>query len=271
MAAPAVHEKPPPASHSMPAVASGAIRHLLDGRRRSAALLGVSSLAWWIDVADDVIVVGTRGAVRLPNGVEVAGPLPPTPTGLSIEFGAGRIRLGSKVLHVARWWWPRPTLPAVAPYDLARAAAGMPVVVSELGELPLGRAFTELDSEFLTDVAEGLVGLGEGLTPIGDDYLAAAVAAFRLASEATGFGAGEALIDSASSDIAELARIRTTSLSASLIRHAVAGNVAAPVGALMRALAGRGDVTRAVKSLERVGHTSGRALVAPESDWVYVR
>ena len=262
MTAPAVHNGSPPAPHSVPAVASGAVRSLLGRPSRAGTVLGASSVAAWLDVGDDVVVVGTRQAVRLPNGVEVGLPDLAYLAGCRATVGGGGIQLGTRALRVTRWWVPRPALPPVTPSDLALAAAALPTTVVELGNQPLDRALADPNPALLADAARGLVGLGEGLTPVGDDYLSAALAAFRLMGPAIGFHAGAAMIDAAAPAIANLAKANTTVLSSSLIRHALGGNVAMPVAELLQALTGRGDVDRAMGSLEGVGHTSGPALVA---------
>jgi hypothetical protein len=48
-------------------------------------------------------------------------------------------------------------------------------------------------------------------------------------------------------------------LSAALLRHAVAGEVADPVAAFLQAITGRGDLAEAVDDLRTMGHTSGIA------------
>ncbi len=52
---------------------------------------------------------------------------------------------------------------------------------------------------------------------------------------------------------------RTTALSAALLRHAVAGEVAGPLADLLRALTGEGSLDRAVEALQRMGASSGEA------------
>jgi hypothetical protein len=216
----------------------------------------------WIDLGEDVVVVGNRQAVRLPNGVEADLPDFATLAGLPVSVGRGGIQLGAWTLRVTRWWVPRPVLPPVAPSDLADAASTLPATVDEVGHQPLEAALADLNPALLADAVRDLMGLGEGLTPLGDDYLSAALAAFALMAPAIGFPAGEAMIESAAPAIANRAEANTTALSASLIRHALEGNVAMPMAELLQALAGRRDVDRAVGSLDRIGHTSGPALLA---------
>jgi hypothetical protein len=71
-----------------------------------------------------------------------------------------------------------------------------------------------------------------------------------------------AMLDSIADPLTRLARVRTTTFSAALLRHAVDGRVAAPAGALLRALTGRGDIVGSHRDLTHVGHTSGPALAA---------
>lgn len=87
-----------------------------------------------------------------------------------------------------------------------------------------------------------LAGRGPGLTPAGDDLLA-------------GYAAGLVLFRSdraAARRIADMACGRTTSLSATLLRHACAGELPEPAHDLLE----RGDAG----PLERWGHSSGRWL-----------
>jgi hypothetical protein len=208
------------------------------------------------------VAVGSHDAVRLPNGVaaglsnltEVAGP--------RVVVGDGRITLGPLSLDVVRWWEPRPLLAGVSPSDVAGAAVSLPATVGGVDHSLLENALMNLDARLLIEATCGLVGLGEGLTPVADDFLVSALATFRLVGEAAEAPACGELIDVVAPAITELAAIRTTALSASLIRHAMTGNVATPVASLLGALTGRGDVDQATAVLERVGHTSGPALVA---------
>jgi hypothetical protein len=52
----------------------------------------------------------------------------------------------------------------------------------------------------------------------------------------------------------------TTTLSAALLRHAVNGEVATPVGRLLHALTDQTDLASATTDLLRVGHSSGTGL-----------
>jgi hypothetical protein len=94
-----------------------------------------------------------------------------------------------------------------------------------------------------------LVGRGEGLTPLGDDVLCGWLAAHR------GAGIPTPEVD----DVIRRLLPRTTTLSASLLACALAGEVADPVAAYLRSLGTTGaDAART--TLEAFGQSSGRGL-----------
>ena len=100
------------------------------------------------------------------------------------------------------------------------------------------------------DVATGLIGLGPGLTPSGDDTLVGIEAALHaLDSPAAGF------LAPAMRGVEE----RTTALAATLLRHAAAGEFAERLHALLASLLGPDDETIAA-AIDRAtawGATSG--------------
>ena len=100
----------------------------------------------------------------------------------------------------------------------------------------------------------GLLGLGPGLTPAGDDLLAGLL---------VGLSARPDLRDPLAAAVQRHAPARTTWLSAELLRLAAAGLAAPAVVAVADALAGHGGddaLPRALPALLAVGHTSGPAL-----------
>lgn len=98
--------------------------------------------------------------------------------------------------------------------------------------------------------AAALVGRGEGLTPWGDDVLCGWLALHRAVGVAT----------PAVDDAVRRALPRTTTLSATLLDCALAGEVADPLGHHLRCL-GTPDEDAARAALEGLGHSSGRGLV----------
>lgn len=263
----AVDTRPSPASTRVPGVASTAIRSVLSEPDTTATVLGTASHAVWLLVDREVVVVSTRDATRLPNGVEIAAGAAAdvfrmVHHGGSVTIGSGQVVFEGLTVDVVRWWNPRPILGRTSTTELAAATADLPSTVPDVESGPLFAALSAGMPGAILTAAESLIGRGPGLTPEGDDYLAGALAATRTLGEAVGSAATAAMLDAVAGPLALLASIRTTTFSAALICHAVDGRVAAPAGALLRALAGRGDVALSHRDLMHVGHTSGPALAA---------
>ena len=100
------------------------------------------------------------------------------------------------------------------------------------------------------DVATGLIGRGEGLTPLGDDLLAGWLALHRAAGVAT----------PAVDDVVRSHAHRTTLLSATLLDCAVHGEVLPEYAAWVGAL-GTSDAPVRAAALSAVGATSGAGLL----------
>ena len=248
-------------------VASTTLHGLVRGSGTEAEVLGTSSHAVWLLSGDEVAVVVTSDATRLPNGVQIGAPSTEQPFS-AIEHGSiatvgnGRIMFDGLVVEAARWWDPRPALPPVKPEDLQEACRDLPREVPDIDSSALRIGLEARSAGGILHAARSLLGQGPGLTPEGDDYLAGALAATRLLGEALGYERPLALVAGVSVPLAGLAEARTTTFSAALIRCALRGQVAEPAGALLRALAGRGEVAGSHLGLIRVGHTSGPALAA---------
>lgn len=266
MTAAAVEPEPPPVPRRVPGVASIAIHGLLTVPR-TATVLGTSGYAVWLLVDESVIVVSTRDATRLPNGIEILArasedPFSQVHHGASIKVGFGRVMLEGLAANVTRWWDPRPILHKVTPEELATNIASLPADVPDVESDQLRSALYSFSPNALLAAARPLLGKGSGLTPESDDYLAGALASIRLLSAALDHERATRMLDMVANPLAKLADARTTAFSAALIQYALRGQVAAPAGSLLRAFAGRGDVAPAHRVLERVGHSSGPALAA---------
>ena len=124
----------------------------------------------------------------------------------------------------------------------------------------LFRAVRERDPDPAATASRALAGRGPGLTPEGDDLLAAVAGAVAVLGSVTGFdepGRGRflaALVPDPG---------RTTALSATLLALAAEGRLAEPAGRLLD-LSPAGDTAwpGAMSRLERLGHGSGRAYAA---------
>jgi hypothetical protein len=162
----------------------------------------------------------------LPNGVVVTGA--PRP---------GRLALDGAAV-----WDPRLTAVAAGRGEDVLAALGAP-------DGPLARAVATRDAELAGAVAAGLVGRGPGLTPEGDDAVAATAAVVAAGPwAATEKAAWLAAVRG------ERLRERTTALSATLLELACEAAVAEPVHAVLTSDRWRPALDR----LTRVGHSTGR-------------
>ena len=267
MTAYAVQTRPAPVPARVPAVASVAVRRVLATGSAHGAVLGASRHAVWIRVDDDVVVVSASDATRLPNGIEIAAQAASDPFGSirhgdRVAFGSASVGFDGLKVETVRWWDPRPILaPTTASAAWARVRH-LPSSVPGLDARPLRNALLATSSSALRSAAAALLGAGPGLTPVGDDLLAGALAATRVLGMAVGAGGVSTLLDESEGRLIGSAQARTTAFSAALIRCALRGEVAAPAGAFLRALAGRGDVDRTHRRLLSVGHSSGPALAA---------
>ena len=153
-------------------------------------------------------------------------------------------------------------LPVPAPGSALSSGAGLRAVRA------LGRGLAERDALACADAAWRLIGLGEGLTPSGDDCVVGALALIhRLAPE--WLAANEALRDR----LATAAMTRTTDVARDFLLEALEGRFAERVRDLVIASSDEG-ATRAARELLGMGATSGadtlygirlagRALVRP--------
>ena len=214
-----------------PAAASSLLRDLLAG---STALdevartrMSVHYETGRVDVP--VLCLALLDAVRLPNSV-LTPVLPEAPLWLD----AGVLRANDAHWRVSRWWQP------------PRPAGLVPPVTGRL----MGFGPTPYD-----DVdPHALVGAGEGLTPSGDDLLAAALVTARATADPRLGGWCDATRD------ALLSR-RTTAVSRALLWHALDGWCVPELADFLTVACSDADLTSAAGRLRGVGHSSGQALL----------
>jgi hypothetical protein len=242
-----------------PAVASMALAPTLTGEALLWHVMGATSHTCWLTRDDDVIVVTADHAARLPNSVLV-------PAGSA----ASSVRLGNEVMvgegglagagarwRIVRWWDPKP---APIQTERARLAGRISAAEAPTASERLSQALCARDPRAAVRAARALIGRGPGLTPEGDDLLGGIVAGYRWTATCLGDRRAGVALDQTQNDILAAARAGTTRLSYTLLRHAYCGEVAGPVAALLRSLAGRGDVTTAMRTTSAIGHSSGRAM-----------
>jgi hypothetical protein len=252
---------------ALPAVASLALATLIDTKPGPAIVLGVSDPAVWMAKADGVLVVSTTDAVRLPNSVVVAPAASDRPfvevrPGEEAIVGGGAVGFQSLTVRVVRWWDPVPALQHSRPGEVAAVVGTLDGAVPGIPDQGLETSLAVGDEEAVLGAALRLIGFGNGLTPMGDDLLAGAVAGMLLIGRSLGDEGCAASMQRIEGPVIEHAALATTTFSAALLGHAFRGEVATPAAGLLAALAGRGDAVAAAKELLEVGHSSGPALAA---------
>jgi hypothetical protein len=244
---------------TLPAAASLGIADLLRGSPLPGFIRGTTSGGGWLDLGGHVVVLTGPGVPRLPNGVLVTD-LDLLPADGHCVAGDSRLTLGEIEIDVVRWWDPRPVFPPFA-LDTLAARAGE---ASHLLECPVGGKLCDAvrsgDPVAIRAGARGLLGWGRGLTPEGDDVLAGVLAGLALLGGSIDEERSIRALKALAPVIESEAPFRTSNLSASLLRHAAAGETAGPVGALIRSLAGRGDLASAITGLDGLGASSGVAM-----------
>jgi Protein of unknown function (DUF2877) len=225
------------------AAASTLVHDVLTGPVRPATVVAEGPAAAYLDVAGDLVAVVAAGGVVLPCGVVLADGVRPRVAG-RVAVGGGAVWAdGERAVVVRRWFDPRVRVRAVDPRALARLEA-------VVAETPAPDPAVPADA---SDPAV-LLGRGAGLTPSGDDLVAGWLAALRARGVAEAEPLGAA--------VRRLAAGRTTRLSAALLAAADQGAVVPEAAAVLRAVAGAGDVERAARRLVALGHTSGWYLAA---------
>lgn len=267
-----------PRPASRPAAASAAIREVLTGPPRPVRVLAVFPAATYLAHDDGVIALVAADGVRHPNALVLTDAVAAAPFASYRVHQPGRVGDGEVVIGQhgtvpTRWFDPVPRLqPTTAERLGATAGAARAHLVLTTGPVPDGLAegvsevadaLAGLDAVEAVAAARGLVGLGPGLTPAGDDVLAGLLAAVLALSRALDGSNITPLVEStrtAGAAIADHARHATTAVSAALLDHAARGEVATPAADLLHALAGRGSLTATLDRLLAVGATSGRDL-----------
>ncbi len=248
------------------AIGSAAVARTFTGSPRSWRVLGSSNGGWWCTARNRVLVFSVDRTVRLPNsvivgtrGAPLADPVAPDDR---VVVGDGEAVCGSRRWRIVRWWDPRVAAVAADPTDVVEMVheAARLVQLDHVG--PLMTAVRRRNDELLVEEIGRLIGRGEGLTPEGDDIVTGMVAGCRHIGAAIDDGTIAALLDRVRPAVTTLAARSTTLLSSSLLGHAFDAEVAAPVGALLRSLTSRAELTAAIAATRAVGHHSGPALAA---------
>jgi len=233
--------------HEVPVAADVVLAALLAAPAVAARVIVATPLAAYAQCGDVLVGVLAPTAVRVPGSLVV----PPhvvaaLRSGRELLVGDGGVCAGDVRLTVGRWW--DSTVPRVRPVPVVAVVpmpAGVPDAVSA-GAGVLCEALGGGGS--VPDAVRGLVGLGPGLTPAGDDLVAGVLVALM--------AAGDLERAAAVLDCVRPCRHRTTALSAALLDHAGAGRA---VPQLARYVHSPSDPA-ALAGLLAVGGTSGAAL-----------
>jgi hypothetical protein len=233
-------------------------RALVDGRV-GAVEIALSQGAYvrlehdWVMLAEPVAPFGPLSLAV--HGLERLD----LPAGLPVHVTGSRMVLGGHAILLKRMrerrMAPLTSVPAAGRYAIVTAAA------AALAALPpppsfLGRGIAALAASRLRDAVHALAGLGEGLTPAGDDVLAGYAAA-RVA-----LGAPEGVALNGSVPLSTLAAERSSALGLAYLRCAERGELPDAGAQLLVALR-RGSVgaaQAAVPGLRAWGASSGIAL-----------
>jgi hypothetical protein len=206
-------------------------------------VLHASEVSVHLDLGGYAVGVVSAAGAGLPHAIRTIASRVTTGTASNPYVEGGTLHLGGRALVAGRLVEVRaPRL------DAARVPKASPAAVlgtprpRAVGLVPRPGAITA------TTVAD-LVGRGDGLTPFGDDVLCGWLALHRAVGVPT----------PAVDDAVRRALPRTSTLSATLLECALAGEVADLVAAYLRALGTPGE-QHARAALESLGHSSGRGL-----------
>jgi hypothetical protein len=214
----------------------------------------------------DSLVAGGDPAWLHPHGVDVGRLRVRWPRDAGWEprltpgaWSRDRVRMRGEAILVHLGFDAAPPLAGVAD---ALARDGILLVCGDVGRcgvVSLFRALHRRNPDEAARAAEDMLGLGSGLTPEGDDLLAAAAAAVLAFGPSVGLGAvaGSRLVEALTPDAAG----RTTALSATLLALARAGRTLGPVSRVLD-LDAEAACAAAIERLTTFGHTTGRMYLA---------
>jgi hypothetical protein len=270
---------PPPPKITRRVAASTRTRQLIAGELCLGRVLGVFPSAVYVEFATeagtDLLAVETADGLRLPRAATLAAtsgarPLAAVRVGDEAQSGEGHLDVGPLAFDVVRWWSPQhPRAVPTMAYDderLTAVSALLPALPQDLLDrlASLTTALVSARPDDVADAVNGLLGLGPGLTPEGDDVLAGLLVTLSTVADL------QPLTGQLRYVVASQAAARTTTLSAALLRDAADGFAVPALVDLVNALVegdegtGRTATQRTLADVDSrflaVGHTSGAAL-----------
>ena len=145
---------------------------------------------------------------------------------------------------------------ALASFAHPAGAAGLASVAGCTGRAAAARAIRDRDPRGLARASRSLMGLGEGLTPAGDDWLVGTLAALHRLGQHWAFADGHL-----ASVLVGEAIGRTTTIGAAFLAHALAGEFSEPARDLVTAES-LPRARAAAARLAAMGATSGADTLA---------
>jgi hypothetical protein len=205
-----------------------------------------------LDVGDRVLSVSLRGCTTRAKKARRLGPVGPA------QVDANLRELREQILCEGRLAGMGGLLPVLEGRALETKEQPSRAALAALP--PLSDLMGRLESSSVDGIpgaALGLIGLGPGLTPAGDDVLAGLMVALVCGASTLGLDAG--FVSAANLSICSVVEGRTTLLSKELLTLAARGEGSEPLLALARAvMSGDPGQTRAAARRElNVGATSG--------------
>lgn len=248
----------------LPAAVSPLVAAELAGAPRRRRVLAAFPTCVYVELGahERVLAVLAADAVALPIGVRLGLPSSEVRWGVEpgdhVVVGEGRVCLPRADVVAARALRP-------GRVRAGRPGAGPAVPLPEpgvLGDLAHDLTAAALAGRPVQAGVRGLVGVGRGLTPSGDDALCGVLLALAAVDAPAARRARAAVRGAVRSVLAW-----TTSLSSALLDAAADGYAVPDVARLVTLAAGAGSTGRSEtpKLVERVlaiGHTSGRDLLA---------
>lgn len=245
------------------AVAGGApvwIAERINGPKHFGKIVHSGWDAIYIESFGDIIGVISRNAVASPctitTRLESVGDFYPDgqlpKAGEQIPVGAGFIEFPESNLRIGRFAELR--MPQQLSFDaglIRNRITELTGTEHQTSELPTDQ--TNLLVQNPNEALLGLLGNGSGLTPYGDDVVSGFLA--------TLLANGDKCAISLRESVNELAPIRTTSLSATLLKRAGEGEVLPAFAEVVEHLVNNDkDVMESITNLLAIGHTSGAGM-----------
>jgi hypothetical protein len=256
----------------VPAAASALLQPLLLGPPRSCPVVAASRTALHATTSDQdvpVLSIVASGGARLPGACVLASPHAFLVDHDQLVVGGGTVELAGVSVRVSRWWTqPAVTMPTTGVELRAGAEAMIDAITSAAWKIapeivePVARLAAAVATDRITAIevaVNAMVGLGPGLTPAADDVLVGALLCWHHLSLAGWTSAG-----STGSIVAAAVRQRlahTSTVSASLLQHAMRGTGVPEALQVLDALRTPVQLAPVVHDLQLVGHDTGPSMV----------